>query len=179
VEHTVFRDRGREGEATAAIREVLASFDNFADVCEMRVAAKEAVQPFRQAVEKRQLDARLIIWALRELPWSRTERDEARIRRECAEILAELPAEINKMQAEKERQARKVQLVGEGLAEINTHMLELLREDEITSEEYLDSDFTRRLETAVRRGLESELTGDESTKAARKLAREIIDGELE
>ncbi|HEV2380945.1 MAG TPA: helix-turn-helix domain-containing protein [Terriglobia bacterium] len=186
-------------KAAEAITEALGRLDTFADVCKMRVAAQEAVRPFRQAIEKRDLDARLINWALQSLPWSRTEGDMARIRRESAEILAEFPpdvsepegrealqptvteacTEINNRQAEKERQARKVQLVGEGLAEINTHMLELLREDEITRDEYLDSDFTRRLETAVRRGLESELTGDESTKAARKVARGIIDGELE
>ncbi|HEV2380151.1 MAG TPA: hypothetical protein VG206_10200 [Terriglobia bacterium] len=186
-------------KATAAIREALARFDNFADVCEMRVAAKEAVQPFRQAIERRQLDERLINWALRSLPAGRTDRDEARIRRECAEILAEMPqdvsepegrealeptvkeacGEINKRQAEQERQARKAELITDGLAQINTYMLELLREDEITREEYLDSHFTRQLESAVRRGLESVLIGDETTKEAWERAREMIDGELE
>lgn len=58
-------------------------------------------------------------------------------------------------------------------------MLELLREDEITREEYLDSHFTRQLESAVRRGLESVLIGDETTKEAWERAREMIDGELE
>jgi hypothetical protein len=186
-------------KATAAIREALASFDNFADVCEMRVAAKEAVQPFRQAVEKRQLDARLINWAQRELHWTRTDLDEARIRRECAEILADLPLdisepeakefvdstvaearhEIEQRQVEKQRQATKARLVAEGLAEINTYMLKLQRDGEITWDEYLDRDLTRQMETAVRRGLESELTGDETIKEVREQVREIIDSEIE
>lgn len=165
----------------------------------MRVAAQDAIQPFRQAFEKRDLDARLISWALRSLAWSRTDGDMARIRRECTEILAELPAdvsesegwealrptvaeacpEITKRQAEKERQTRKVQLVGEGLAQVNSYMLELLRQDEITREEYLNSDFTRQLQTAVQCGLESEMTGDETIEEARELAREIIDSKIE
>jgi hypothetical protein len=34
------------------------------------------------------------------------------------------------------------------------------------------------LRTIVRRGLESDLTGNETTKKARELARMIIDGDL-
>ncbi|HEV2378684.1 MAG TPA: helix-turn-helix domain-containing protein [Terriglobia bacterium] len=186
-------------KATAAIREALGRFDSFADLCEMRLAAKEAVQPFRQAIERRQLEVRLIAWALGSLPWGRTEGDIARIRRESTEILAELPAdvsepecrealeptvkeacaEISKRQAEQDRQARKARLMTDGFAEINTYMLELLREDAITREEYLDGDFTRKLETDVRHGLESELTGHETSKKVRALARKIIDKELE
>ena len=185
-------------KATAAIREALRRFDNFADVCEIRVAAQEAVQALRQAIERRQLEARLINWALRQLPWGKTERDEARLRRECAEILAELPvdtseiegkealeptvkeacAEITTRQVENARQARKAQLVAEGVAQVNSYMLELLREDEITNEECFDRDLTTRLENAVRRGLESELNGEETTKEILRLTRQIIDGEL-
>ncbi|HEY6271197.1 MAG TPA: excisionase family DNA-binding protein [Terriglobales bacterium] len=186
-------------KATAAIREALGRIDNFADVCTMRVAAKEAVQPFRQAIERRELDARLVNWVVRQLPTGWTDRDQARIRRECAEILADLPAdvsepegkealestvkeacaEIGKRQAEQDQKARKAQSVTTGLAEINAYMLELLNEDEITSEDYWSSELTRHLESAVRRGLESELTGDESTKQTRKIVRQIVDGELE
>jgi hypothetical protein len=185
-------------KAAAAIREAVARSDNFADVSEMRVAAKEAVQPIRQAIERRKLDARLINWALRHLPPGRTDRDAARIHRECAEILAELPqdvsepegmealeatvreacAEINKRQAERERQARKAQLVAEGLADVNAYMLELLREDEITREDYFDQTFTRELESAVQDRLESGLTGNESPDTTRDLVREIINKEL-
>jgi hypothetical protein len=35
------------------------------------------------------------------------------------------------------------------------------------------------LRTIVRRGLESDLTGNETTNEARELTREIIDGDLE
>ena len=186
-------------KAAAAIRQALARFDNSADVSEMRVASKEAAQPIRQAIERRQLDGRLVNWALRSLPAGWTDRDAARIRRECAEILAELPvdtsevegkdaleptvkeacAEINTRQAEQERQVRKAGLVQQGVGEVSTYMLESNRDGEISDREYWSSDFTRRLETAVRHGLESELTGDESTKEVRKLAREIMDGAIE
>ena len=88
----------------------------------MRVAAQEAIQPLCIAIEKRLLDERLIEWAIRELPyWGRTDRDEARLRRECAEILEELPIDVSEEEAKEaleptisetcqeieERQARK------------------------------------------------------------------------
>ncbi|HEV2379014.1 MAG TPA: helix-turn-helix domain-containing protein [Terriglobia bacterium] len=185
--------------ATAAVEEALRSFDRFADVCKMRAAVTAALGSVRQSIERRLLDARLMAWALRELPWSRTDRDEARIRRECAEILADLPLdisepeaqealdstvaearrEIEQRQAEKQRQENKARLVAEGLAEINMYLLKLQRDDQITWEEYLDSDLTRQMETAVRRGLESVLTGDETTKEAREQAREIIERAIE
>ena len=131
-------DRGRRVRRQPRSGKPSRRFDGSADVCEMRVAAQEAVQPVRRAIERRLLDARLLGWAIRELPWSRTDRDEARIRRECAEILAELPldftepegkealeptvreacAEIEQRQAEKERQARKAILILQGVAEV-------------------------------------------------------------
>jgi hypothetical protein len=186
-------------KATAAIREALRRFGNFADVCEMRVAAQEAVQPVRQAVGKRLLDAKLLQWAILELPWSRTERDEARVRRECAEILAELPEdvseveakealeptiteasqEIKQSQAEKDRQARKGALIQQGVAEVSSYLLELRREGEITAEEYWDSEFTAPLSESVRRGLQADLSGNETTKELLELVRQIIDAEVE
>lgn len=57
-------------------------------------------------------------------------------------------------------------------------MAELERRGELTREEYYDSELSDHLRTIVRRGLKSELTGDESTKEAREAAREIIDREL-
>ena len=185
--------------ATVAIREALRRLDSHADVCEMRVAVQEAVKPVHLAVEKRLLDTRLLDWAIRELPWSRTDRDEARIRRECAEIQAELPlgtseaegkealestlreacAEIEKRQAEKDRQARKASLIQQGVAEVSSYLLELKREGEISDDDYWDSDFTADLKDAVRRGLEAELSGDETTQEVKELVHEIIDGDLE
>ncbi|MBZ5514849.1 MAG: hypothetical protein LAN62_08395 [Acidobacteriia bacterium] len=184
--------------ATVAIREALRRLDSFADVCEIRVTVQEAVEPVRLAVGKRLLDTRLLDWAIRELPWSRTDRDETRLRRECAEILAELPlgtseaegeealeptvrdasAEIEKRQAEKDRQARKASLIQHGIAEVSSCVLELRREGEISDEDYWDSEFAAHLKEAVRRGLVAELSGNETTKEVCKLVREIIDGEL-
>jgi hypothetical protein len=185
--------------ATVAIREALRRLDSFADVCEMRVAVQEAVEPVRLAVGKRLLDARLLDWAIRELPWSRTDRDETRLRRECAEILAELPlgtseaegeealeltvreacAEIEKRQAEKDRQTRKASLIQHGIAEVSSHVLELKREGEISDEDYWDSEFTAHLKEAVRRNLETELSGDETTQEVKELVHEIIGIEIQ
>ena len=185
--------------ATAAVRAALGRFDSHADETEMRVAAEEALRPICQAVQRRTLDARLISWAIRELPWSKSDRDEARIRRECAEILAELPAdvseveaqealeatineirqEIEERQAQKQRQARKASLIQQGVAEVSSYLLELKRAGEISAEDWWDSDFSEYFENAVRRGLEGDLRGDETAKEVQELAREIIDNELE
>lgn len=185
--------------ATAVIREALRRFDNCSDVCEMRVATQEAVQPVRQAVEKRLLDERLTKWAVSELPfWGRTEQDEARLRRECTEILAELPLdvtqaeakealeptvreirqEIEERQAENGRQARKASLIQQAVAEVSSYLVDLKHEGEITSEEYWDSEFRAGLERTVKGELEAMLTGDETTKEIRESVREIIDEEL-
>jgi excisionase family DNA binding protein len=186
-------------KATAVVREALRRFDSFADGCEMRVAAQEAVQPVRQGIERRELDAKLLRWAMWELPWSKNDQDAARVRRECTEILAELPieiseaegkealaatvaearSEIEQRQAEKERQAKKARLVAEGVADVVSYMAESERRGDLTREEYYDSELADHLRTIVRRGLESDLTGDESTKEVRELAREIIDGDIE
>lgn len=186
--------------ATAAIREALGRFDNSSDVCEMRVATQEAVQPVRQAVEKRLLDERLIKWAVSELPfWGRTEQDEARLRRECAEILAELPLdvtqaegkealeptvreirqEIEERQAEKGRQARKASLIQQAVAEVSSYLLDLKHEGEITSEEYWDSEFTAGLERTVKGELQAELSGEETASEVSILVRESIDAEIQ
>ena len=76
--------------AKAAVEEALRPFDRFVDVYKMRAAVAVAVEPVCQAIERRLMDTRLVTWALQSLPWSRTDLDEARIRRECAEILADL-----------------------------------------------------------------------------------------
>ena len=53
------------------------------------------------------------------------------------------------------------------------------RRGDLTREEYYDSELADHLRTIVRRGLESDLTGTETTKEAREVARTIIDGDLE
>ena len=152
---------------TAAIRDALRRLDDDADECEMRVAAQEAMQPLCQAIEKRLLDERLIEWAIRELPyWGQNDRDEARLRRECAEILEELPAdvseeeakealeptisemcqEIEERQARKQREAQKANLIREGVAEVSHYLWRLKQDGEISSEDYWDSDLRADLE---------------------------------
>jgi hypothetical protein len=131
------RDRPEKAKATPAIREALARLDRSADLGEMRVAAREALRPFCQAIERRQLDARLVSWALQQLPWGRTDRDEASLRRECAAILADLSLDLSQVEAtaaleptvakarqqieqrqsEQRRQAKKQSLIQAGLGE--------------------------------------------------------------
>jgi excisionase family DNA binding protein len=189
---------GEKVQATDAIREALRRFDSFADVYEMRAAAQEAIQPIRRTVEKRTLDERLLAWAIRELPWSRTDRDAARIRRECAEIIGELAedlsepegkealeptvreasAEIQQRQAEKDRQARKAGLIQQGVAEVLSYLMELTTKGEISNEDCWDSAFQADLKETVRVDLGAGLTGDEATKEVRQHVRKIIDDQL-
>ncbi len=185
-------------KATAAIREALRQLGRFADVCEIRVALQEAVQSVRQEIERRELDAKLLRWALFELPWGKTDQDAARVQRECAEILADLPVdvsepeakealeatlreacrEIEKRKAETERKARKTSLINQAVSEVVSYMAELERKGELTREDYWDTELTEHWRTAVRRGLELDLTGDETTKEVREMAREIISEDL-
>ena len=185
---------------TAMIRDALRRLDDNADECEMRVMALEAIQPLCSAIEKRLLDERLIEWAVRELPyWGRTERDEARLRRECADILEELPADVSEeeakealepttsearqemeqRQAHKLREAQKANLIREGIAEVSHYIFRLKQDGEISSEEFWDSNFGADLQEAVKEELESELTGEESSREVKVLVREIIDDELQ
>ena len=193
-----YATEAERARATIAVREALQESDAFADECEMRVTAEEAVRRVRQAIERRMLDARLINWAIGKLPWGRTDLDEARIRRECTEILADLPIDVSEVeakealestvrearqeielrQAEKQRQARKANLIQQGAAEVFIYLSELKQADEISAADYCDTDFNADLKEAVQRGLDAGLTGEESTKKVRELAREIIDGEL-
>jgi hypothetical protein len=185
--------------AAAAVREALRRCDPRADQEEMQAAAEAAMQPVLRTIKRRMLEARLLDWAESQLPSGRSDRDQARVRRECAEILAELPIntseieakealeptlqeacqEIKQRQSEKERQTRKTNLIQQGVAEVWSYLLELKREGEIAAEELWDSELTTDLKEAVQRGLESELSGDENSKEIRELTRQIIDGELQ
>jgi len=85
----------------------------------------------------------------------------------------------SKTKARKRREEQKASLIQQGVAEVPRYLWRLKQDDEITAEEYWDSDFTANLIDAVRRGLGTDLTGEESTNEVRELAREIIEGELE
>jgi hypothetical protein len=109
----------RVGAITAA-REALKRLDAMADDSEMRIAAQQAIEPISRAIEKRLLDARLLNWATIRLPWSATEQDQARVRKECAEILAELPQDLSEMQAHEALEPT----IQEARAEINQRQTE-------------------------------------------------------
>lgn len=88
----------RVGAITAA-REALKRFDALTDESEMRIAAQQAIEPISRAIEKRLLDARLLSWAVIRVPFDATDYDKARVRRECAEILDELPRDVSEAEA--------------------------------------------------------------------------------
>ncbi|HLY60001.1 MAG TPA: hypothetical protein VKV95_04475 [Terriglobia bacterium] len=184
--------------AGAAIREALKRLDLSATDCEIRVAADEAIKQIRQAVEKRELDVRILKWAVFALPWHATDGDRARVRRECAEILAGLPLdisdtdardaleptiaearrEIERKQVEAQRQARTASLIQQGIAEVSSYLLELKCKGRLSDEDYWDSEFTAELRESVRRHLDWKLSGDETGEDVRKLTRKIIDNEI-
>lgn len=183
----------------AAARNALRTIDLDTDEAEMRVTAQEAIQPLCAAIEKRLLDERLIDWAARELPWSRNERDEAHLRRGCAEILAGLPADASEEEAKealestiseagqrieerekhKQREARKASLIREGVSEVFHYLLVLKQDGEISSEELWDFDLRADIEEVVREELESELSGKESNADVKDMVRDIVDEELD
>ena len=195
---SAFATDSEKAQASEALRNALAGLPDEAKDFELRAAADQAIQPICQTVEKRLLGERVITWAVRELPWHSDDRDKARVRRECAEILAELPADISEAeakealeptireacqeiedrQARKRREQQKANLVQQGLAEISRHLWRLNQAGEIAAEEYLDSDFTAGLQRTVKAELERVLIGEESTKEVEETVHEIIDGEL-
>jgi hypothetical protein len=195
---SVFATDQEKAQATVAVREAIRRLDADTSEDELLTSAKEAVRPIRQAIERRQLKERVLNWAIQQLPWSKTELDAVRARRECAEILAELPEDFSETEAKEalaatvqeacqeieerhvsqQRQDRKKRLIEQGIAEISSYLYELEREGKITSDERLDADFAQHIRTVVRRGLESELSGDESNKEVRELVREIVDNEI-
>ncbi|HEV2495231.1 MAG TPA: helix-turn-helix domain-containing protein [Terriglobia bacterium] len=186
-------------QAAAAIRESLSRLPGDAAEFEVRAAAEGAVRPLRQAVEKRLLDERLTAWAVRQSSWGSDDRDKGRVRRECAEILAELPQDVAEAEAKEsleptirearkeiderhERQQRaqqKASLIREGVAEISRYLWRLKQGGEITAQEYVDSDFTANLRATVQEGLIRELSGEETAGEAIERVHEIIDAALE
>src|SRR5439155_12100947 len=188
-----------KAQASEAVRKALAALPDEAKDFELRGAADQAIQPICQSVGKRLLGERVTTWAVRELPWQSDDRDKARVRRECAEILAELPQdvteaeakealeptirearqEIEDRQARKRREEQKPRLMQHGLAEISPYLWQLNQDGEITTEEYLDSDFKADLERTVKAELERALSGEETAKEVEETVHEIIDAELE
>jgi len=193
-----FATDSERAQAAAAIRESLAHLPGDAEEFEVRAAAEEGVRPMRQAVEKRLLDERLTEWAVRQLLWGSADRDKARLRRECAEILAELPPDaseaeakealeptirearkgIDERQASKRREQQKASLIQQGVAEISSYLWRLKEDGEITTEEYWDSDFTDGLKRTVREQLERALSGEETATAVDEAVHKIIEAKL-
>jgi excisionase family DNA binding protein len=184
--------------ASGVVRESVSRFPWDAEESEIRSAAEEAMRPVTLGIEKRQRDERLLKWVVWELPWGSDERDRARLCRECGEILAELSQDVSELEAKealeptireacreiedrqkhKQRDEQKANLIQQGIAEIPHYLWRLKQDGEITSEEYLDSDFRAALTEAVKSELERELSGDEATQEVKERVHEIVDDEL-
>jgi len=94
----LFATEQEKARATVAAREAIHQLDVDAGEGELRMLAEEAVQPIREAVERRLLRERLLKWAIQQLPWCRTDLEALRVRRECAEILDELPDDMSELE---------------------------------------------------------------------------------
>ena len=94
-----FATEQEKSRATIVAREAIRRLGTDAEETELRMSAEEAVRPIQQAAEKRLLKERLLRWAIQQLPWAKTELDALRVRRECAEILAELPEDVSELEA--------------------------------------------------------------------------------
>jgi hypothetical protein len=187
-----------EVQADAAIHEALGRLDYCADLRKLRTAAQEAIQPIFQAVKRRRLEETILHWAICQLSfWKRTEQDEAHLRRRCAEILASLPADVTepeakesiastiaditgqveRRQAEEERQRKKPVLLQQGMSEITNYIYELKARNRI-SEELYSKYVHGQVGRMVRTSLESSLSGDETVEAVREKVRALVDDEL-
>ena len=60
-----------------------------------------------------------------------------------------------------------------------SYLWQLKQNGEISSEDYWDSGFRAELEETVKEELESELSGEETTKEVQAIACQIIDEEFE
>jgi hypothetical protein len=187
-----------KAQASEAVRKALAALPDDARDIELRAAAEEATRPIQTVVERRLLETRMRNWAISQLPSGGDDRDKARLSRDCRDILADLPPDVSEAeakealeptvteacqdiqqrQAEKVRQARKGNLIQQGVDEVSSYLVELKRQGEISDEECCDTEFTADLKEAVQSGLEADLTGDEMATQVHKLARRIIDREL-
>ena len=195
---SAFATHEEKARATVAVREAVRGLDANADDAEILTSTREALWPVQRAVERRLLQDRVLDWAVLQLPWAKTELDAVQIRRECAEILAELPEKVSEIEAKEaleptvreahreieqrhaseQRRIRKARLIEQGMNDVSTFLLDLKRAGEITADEYWDIGFAQHVKTAVQRCLEAELTGDESNKEICELTREIIDSEI-
>ena len=194
-----FATDAEKAEAEAAAREALTRLPYSAHDLELRSTAEKAIEPVRREVARRLMTERVLNWIVLKLPWQSTEQEKVRLRRECLEILGELSEDVSELEAKEalepsirkacqeieERQARtrreeqKAGLIRQGLAEISNYLWQLKERDEITTEEFLDSDFKATLQRTVTEELQRELTGEETAKEVKKAVHEVIETELE
>ena len=96
---SVFATDQEKARAIVAVREAVRRLDADASESELLTSAQEAIRPINQVIERRRLKERVLNWAIQQLPWGKTELDAVRVRRECGEILAELPEDFSEAEA--------------------------------------------------------------------------------
>jgi len=134
-------------------------------------AARQALDPVRQQVEKRLLAERVVQWAVGQLAWlRRTEVDEVRLRRHCREI--------KQRKANKEMAARKAKLIEGVKLQVFLYFADLENDQVITNEEFWDSKLWKGLEHTAEQELRAKLSGEEVADEVRKIVRQIIDDEM-
>jgi hypothetical protein len=127
-----------------------------ADESELRMGAEAALKPIDDAIQRRLWQSRVLDWAVGQLPFAKTELDSARVRRECCEILADLPEDISEAvakealeptiqeachdveerEAKRQRQIRKGELLQRGTAEVSKYLFELRLAGKVAADEY-------------------------------------------
>ena len=174
---------------------------------EMQVALGDALAPIKLAIEEAQAHARrarMIASAGTGLPWRATERDKAEAAAATRSALSQLPlvatgteqhnavaaavapikraieerAAVQQRQAQREK--KKSTLVMLAVFHASNYLDEQHNDGEIELEPGEDFDDVRRdLEATIRSALQEELNGDESQDEASRIAREIVDRELD
>lgn len=194
-----FASDAEKAEAAAAAREALTRLPCSAHDLELRSTTEKAIEPVRRKVARRLMTERVLNWIVLQIPWQSTDQEKARLPRESLEILGELPEDVSETEAKgaldptirkmcqqieerqehTRREGQKAALIRQGLAEISNYLWQLRERGEISTEEFLDSDFKADLERVVRKALETEIDSDGTTNGVKELVREIISEELE
>ncbi len=196
-----------KARAVGSARTALSRLPLGATDAEVQVALDEAVAPTRQAIEERQTRARreqLIEAAGRWLPWDATDADKAKAAAAVRSVLSNLPlrasqteeqnavsvavAPIKQLteertaarQHQEQRERKKSTLLTLAIFHASNYLDTLHNDGDMELDSGEDFDDVRRdVEAAVRKALEEELTGDESHDEANRIARQVVDEELE
>ena len=198
---------GDKARATAAVRSALEQVPLGASDMELRAAVAEAMAPTHQAIgERQERDRReqLVASAPLWLPWGAREGEKAGAAAAVREALAKVPLRASQTEVQSamagalapikedieersatqrqqaQRQRAKSALITFAVFYASNYLDELDNDGDIELEPGEDFDDVRcDFEAMVRNALEQKLTGDETQDQANRIAREVVDDELE